>query len=89
MNGHEQIIVGNTPLIVDWAALRKQRGALASVTIRGCMERAEAKEKLRYFPKSAGEMLTAMEGIESFLDAFVDASAEVLGEEVVFGRKLS
>lgn len=29
------------------------------------------------------------EGLLSFFDAFCDAAAEVLGEEVVFGRKLT
>ncbi len=63
-----QIIVGNTPLNVDFAALQKQRRKLSELT---------------------GDMFDSeeMDGLQYFLDAFVDASAEVLGEKVVFGKE--
>jgi hypothetical protein len=62
-----QIIVGNTPLIVDFAALQKQRRKLSEHT---------------------GDMFDSeeMDGLQYFLDAFVDAAAKVLGEKVVFGK---
>ena len=62
-----QIIVGNTPMLVDFAALQKQRRKLSELT---------------------GDMFDSeeMDGLQYFLDAFVDAAAEVLGEKVVFGK---
>jgi hypothetical protein len=63
-----QIIVGNTPLNVDFGELQKQRHKLARLT---------------------GDMFDSeeMDGLQYFLDAFVDAAAEVLGEKVVFGKE--
>lgn len=63
----KQIIVGNTPLIVDFKELHKQRTKLTEL----------AEDKFD------GDEL---DGLQYFLDAFVDAAAEVLGEKVVFGR---
>jgi len=62
----KQIIVGNTPLNVDFSELRKQRRKLSEITAL-----IDSRE---------------LDGLEYFLDAFVDASAEVLGEKVVFGK---
>jgi hypothetical protein len=66
-NRTKQIIVGNTPLLVDFKELQKQRRELS---------------------KHTGDMFDSKEvdGLQYFLDAFVDAAAEVLGEKVVFGR---
>jgi len=62
----KQIIVGNTPLNVDFSELRKQRRKLSEITAL-----IDSRE---------------LDGLEYFLDAFVDASAEVFGEKVVFGK---
>jgi len=87
--GNEQIIVGNTPIMIDWKKLRKQRGLLAALTADGCKCRLGAQAEGMSLSKAEDEILDMLEGLQGFLDAFVDASAGVLGEKVVFGRKLS
>ena len=74
MNRKLQIIVGNTPLLIDFAQLQRQRRALG--------EAAEGSQLLDWEVKSLG-------GLREFLDSFVDASAKVLGDEVVFGKKMT
>ena len=75
----KQIIVGNTPLLVDFAALQKRRNRLAVM----------AYEKVCGFaphsPQGKKDFDT-IGGVLSFLDAFADAAAEVLGEKAVFGK---
>lgn len=63
-----QIIVGNTPLRIDFALLRRQKRAIIVAKEDGCLTKSTA------------------EGLLSFLDAFQDACANVLGDEAVFGK---
>lgn len=63
----KEILVGNTPLLVDFAALEKQRYRLSEL-VEAMSDREE------------------MDGLQNFLDAFVDAAANTLGEKMVFGR---
>ena len=72
-----QIIVGNTPLNVDFGELHKQLCRLAKMAYDYSEPEANPQDK-----KDAA----ILEGVLSLLEAFVDASAEVLGEEVVFGK---
>jgi hypothetical protein len=73
-----QIIVGNTPLNVDFGELQKQRRRLAVIA---------RENTLGFFATRDEEKdIEALEGVMSFLDAFVDASALVLGDYVVFGK---
>jgi hypothetical protein len=75
-----QIIVGNTPLNVDFGELQKQRRRLWGMV----QETAEGAFVPRD-PKVRKDT-EALEGIMNLLDAFVDASALVLGDNVVFGK---
>ena len=65
-----QIIVGNTPMRVDFRLLGRQRRKLTWMADRTC-----------------GPERACLEGVSDFFDEFVDASAEVLGDKAVFGRK--
>ena len=84
--GNEQIIVGNTPILIDWKKMRKQRGLLAALIADGV--KYQQANGVSLSPRE-GDLLDMFEGLQGFLDAFVDASADVLGDKVVFGRKIS
>jgi len=69
----QQVYVGRGAVIVDWQALRQQRRLLADMTMN---------PEQHGLSKNKRAML---EGIQGLLDAFVDESAKVLGNKVVFG----
>lgn len=68
-----KIQIGNTSALVDYKELQRQRGALSV---------------LEQFPCLSADIRESLCGLQNFLDAFVDASADVLGDELVFGRRL-
>ncbi len=66
-----QLIVGNTPVGVDWEWLRIQKATLV-----------ELSANRNVFNPA---VLANLDGLVSLLDALQDAAADALGEKTVFG----